>query len=120
MRQPVQPAHQGCGEWGRYQKSESEQECENIEIELIRVFQYQDVDHEPQHKHQCNRPSIAKPIRCGTRYQDTPHTQQTKKGEYVSGCFEGDTEIRQKSHQMNGHQKVTTTADEHNDEKQPE
>ena len=120
MRQPVQPAQQGCGEWGRYQKSEPEQECEDIEIELIRIFQYQYEDHEPQHKRQCDRPSISKPIRCGARYQDAPHTQQTQKGEDIAGCFEGDAGIRQKGHQMNGHQKVTAAADEHNDEKQPE
>ena len=120
MRQSIEPAHQGCGEWGRYHKSEAEQECEDIEIELIRVFQYQYVDHKPQHKRQGDRPSISKPIRCRARYQDTPHTQQTKKGEYVAGCLEGDAEIRQKSHQMNGHQKITAAADEHNDEKQPE
>ncbi len=120
MRHPVQPAHQGCGEGGRYQKSESEHECEDVEIELIRVFQYQNVDHEPQHKHQYDRPSISETIRCGARYQDTPHAQQPKKGEYIAGGFEGKAEIRQKSHQMNGHQKVTTAANEHNDEKQPE
>ena len=108
MRQAVQPAHQGCGEGGRYQKSESEQECEDIKIELIRVFQYQDVSHEPQHKHQCDRPSISETILCGARYQDTSHTQQSKKGEYIAGGFEGKAKIRQKSHQMNGYQEVTT------------
>ncbi len=41
MSQSVKSAHQGCGERRRYQKSKAEQDCENVEIDLIGIFQYQ-------------------------------------------------------------------------------
>jgi hypothetical protein len=50
MRQPIKPAHPGCGEWSSYQKSKAEQEGKYIEIKFRRIFQYQQVEHKPRHK----------------------------------------------------------------------
>ena len=94
MRQSEKPAHQGCGDGCRNQKSKAEQECKDIEIYFGGIFQYQQIDREPQQKCQCNRPAIAKSIRGRAGDENAPQTEQTKKGQNVSGGFKRDTEIR--------------------------